>query len=86
MGIEPIRWALQTLQNAVFREAPMAACDWRANFRVLRDNVGQPETTIASFRSRIRPACRNRQASVKGIHPKTGIGVSGRFLAPSHKM
>jgi hypothetical protein len=43
MGIEPICRALQSLENAVSREAPMAACDWRANFRVMRDNVGLRE-------------------------------------------
>jgi len=47
MGIEPMRAALQSLLNAAFRDAPTAACDWRANFRVMRGNVGLRETTPA---------------------------------------
>ena len=45
MGIEPIRTIPQSLQNAAFREALLTACHWRANFHVMRDNVGLRETT-----------------------------------------
>jgi len=45
MGIEPKRSVLQNLKNDAFCESPTAACDWRANFRVMRDNVGLRETT-----------------------------------------
>jgi hypothetical protein len=45
MGIEPKRRALQSLENAAFCETPVAAGDWRANFYVLRGNVGLRETT-----------------------------------------
>jgi hypothetical protein len=45
MGIEPKRTALKSLQNTAFRDSEKPACDWRANFRVMRDNVGLPETT-----------------------------------------
>jgi hypothetical protein len=45
MGIEPKRPALQSLYNAAFREATGVACDWRANFRAMKGNVGLPETT-----------------------------------------
>jgi hypothetical protein len=38
MGIEPTRTTLQSLRNAAFREALLPACDWRANFCVMRDN------------------------------------------------
>jgi hypothetical protein len=45
MGIEPKRAAHQSLENAAFNEPWIAACDWRANFRVMRGNVGLRETT-----------------------------------------
>jgi hypothetical protein len=40
MEIEPMRAAPQSLENAAYRDATTAACDRRANFRVMRDNVG----------------------------------------------
>jgi hypothetical protein len=40
MGIEPKRTDLQSPWNSTSREAQKAACDWRANFRVMRDNIG----------------------------------------------
>jgi hypothetical protein len=46
MGIEPIRAAPQSPENAAYRDATTAACDLRANFRVMRDNVGLRETTL----------------------------------------
>jgi hypothetical protein len=49
MGIEPKRTIRQSLKNTAFRDSEKAACDWCANFRVMRDNVGQPET-IAKLR------------------------------------
>jgi hypothetical protein len=55
MGIEPKRMALQSLLSAAFREVPTAACDRRANFRVMRGNVGLRETTtplLSVFRCR----------------------------------
>ena len=61
MGIEPTRTALQSLWNTALREGRAAACDWRANFRVMRDNVRQPEATAPLL---------ERQVCVKGIHPK----------------
>lgn len=45
MGIEPKWTALQSLENAVFRKAATAACDWRENFYVMKGNVGLRETT-----------------------------------------
>jgi hypothetical protein len=57
MGIEPKRTALQSLENTAFCESPTAACDWPANFRVMRDNVGLRETTprlLSNFRCRPR--------------------------------
>jgi hypothetical protein len=45
MGIEPKRTALQSPENEASCESPTAACDWRANFRVMGDNVGLRETT-----------------------------------------
>jgi hypothetical protein len=45
MRIEPTRTALQTLQIAVFHESATEACDLRANFSVMKDNVGPGETT-----------------------------------------
>jgi hypothetical protein len=46
MGIEPKRRVPQSLENAAFCESEKAACDWRANFRVMRDNLGLRETTL----------------------------------------
>jgi hypothetical protein len=60
MGIEPIRTAPQNLENAAFRDAMTAACDWRANFRVMRDNVGLREATphlLSNFRCRPPTIC-----------------------------
>ena len=48
MGIEPKRTAIESLYNTVFRDAPTAACDWRANFRVMRGDVGPRETSTTS--------------------------------------
>lgn len=48
MGIEPKKTAHQSLQNVVFREAPTAACDWRADFRVMRGGVGSREPSLAT--------------------------------------
>src|ERR1700730_7068887 len=45
MGIEPKRTLLRSLDNTAFRYPEKTACDWRANFRVMRDNVGPRETT-----------------------------------------
>jgi|ERR1700719_2750516 len=45
MGIEPTWAALKSLQNTAFRDSEKPACDWRANFRVMRDNAGLRETT-----------------------------------------
>jgi hypothetical protein len=44
MGIEPKRPLLRSLKNTAFRDSENTACDWRANFRVMRDNVGLGET------------------------------------------
>jgi hypothetical protein len=44
MGIEPTRPLLRGLKNTAFRDLEKTACDWRANFRVMRDNVGLRET------------------------------------------
>src|ERR1700674_5372143 len=57
MGIEPKRHGASKPVHMAFREACIAACDWRANFRVTRDNVGPRETTTPvtlDFRSRTR--------------------------------
>jgi hypothetical protein len=45
MGIEPEQPSLQSRQNAAFREALIAACDRRANYRITLGNVGLCETT-----------------------------------------
>lgn len=45
MGIEPKRSVLQNLKNDAFCESPTAACDWRANFRVMTGKLGLRETT-----------------------------------------
>jgi hypothetical protein len=44
MGIEPKRTLLRSPKNTAFRDSEKTACDWRANFRVMRDNVGLRET------------------------------------------
>jgi hypothetical protein len=44
MGIEPKRTLLRSQKNTAFRDSEKTACDWRANFRVMRDNVGLRET------------------------------------------
>jgi hypothetical protein len=61
MGIEPTRTALQSLWNTALCEGRAAACDWRANFRLMRDNVRQSETTAPLLEG---------QVCGKGIHPK----------------
>jgi hypothetical protein len=71
MGIEPKRTALQSLWNASYREVLLAACDWRANFRVMRDNVGPPETTT-----------RRNQFSAVDPKPTATNGATGRYLVP----
>lgn len=38
MEIEPKRTAPQSLWNAAFSDSEKAACDWRANFRVMKGN------------------------------------------------
>jgi hypothetical protein len=74
MGIEPIRAAPQGLENAAYRDAPTAACDWRANFRVMRDNVGPRETTTpVTFDFRCRtPIHSLTAASNRTIRPPRG--------------
>jgi hypothetical protein len=56
MGIEPKRTAFQSLEKSAFCEKWRAACDWRANFRVMRGNAGLRETTTPS------PFLRKRRA------------------------
>jgi hypothetical protein len=71
MGIEPKGSAIQSLGNAAFSETRTAACDWRANFRRMRDNVGPRETTTPvtlDFRCVPRTAGGERQVSGK-VHP-----------------
>ena len=67
MGIEPKRAALQSLYNTAFRDLEKPACDWRANFRVMRDNVGLPETTppFAIEFPLSNPLRRSRTAAVR---------------------
>jgi hypothetical protein len=65
MGIEPKRTVLQSLRNASYREVLLAACDWRANFHVKRDNVGLRETTPrlqSSFRCRSKADLTRRRS------------------------
>jgi hypothetical protein len=40
MGIEPKGVTIRSLLNTVFGLSRTDECDWRANFRVMRDNVG----------------------------------------------
>ena len=59
-GLQDYRMWLKHI--AVFLKPSMAACDWRANFHVLRDNVGLRETTpsICHRVSVVDNCCRTR--------------------------
>jgi hypothetical protein len=67
--------ALQSLQKAALRDLNKAACDWRANFRVMRGNVGTHETTppfacrfVFRTKQRSRFSHSGRRKRERGLH------------------
>jgi hypothetical protein len=81
MGIEPQTDSPSKPKKcAVLRDSEKTACDWRANFHVIRGNVGLPETTPPfAFRFR-RP-----DPKQLAIFSDTGRRKRGKGGLPSKK-